>query len=52
LFDGYEAGFLPFEGPFSDQPAQIIEIFGVLKQLKHELEIKLRAKQASKKVNG
>jgi hypothetical protein len=37
LFDAYDRlGILPYSGSFSDQPAKIIEIFGVLEQLKFE----------------
>jgi hypothetical protein len=38
LFQNYERGVLPFPGSFSEQPAQIIEIFGVLQALKWERE--------------
>jgi hypothetical protein len=43
LFDGYERGCVPFPGSVSEQPAQIMEVFGVLKQLKQEVETKARA---------
>lgn len=49
LFENYERGCLPFPGSVSEQPAQIMEIFTVLKQLKHESESRLRA---SVKSNG
>ena len=42
LFDNYERGCLPFPGSVSEQPAQIMEIFSVLRQLRHESELKLR----------
>lgn len=38
LFENYEKGNLPFPGSVSDQPAQIIEIFGLLKALRQEQE--------------
>ena len=38
LFENYERGLLPFPGSVSDQPAQIMEIFGVFKALKVEHE--------------
>lgn len=44
LFENYERGCLPFSGSTSEQPAQIMEIFSVLRQLKQEIEIKLREK--------
>jgi hypothetical protein len=42
LYENYERGRLPFPGSVSEQPAQVMEIFSVLRQLKHEAEIKLR----------
>lgn len=42
LFENYERGCLPFVGSVHEQPAQIIEIFSVLKQLKYEAESKAR----------
>jgi hypothetical protein len=42
LFENYERGCLPFPGSVSEQPAQIMEVFAVLRQLKHEVEIKMR----------
>jgi hypothetical protein len=47
LFENYERGCLPFPGAASEQPAQIMEIFSVLRQLKHEAEIRLREKYTS-----
>lgn len=42
LFENYERGSLPFTGTVSEQPAQIMEIFNVLRQLKHEVESRAR----------
>lgn len=36
LLENYERGALPYPGPFSEQPAQVIEIFGLLQSLRHE----------------
>lgn len=36
LFDNYERGNLPFPGSVSEQPAQIMEIFGTLESLRLE----------------
>lgn len=47
LFENYERGVLPSEGGSSDQSAQIMELFSVLRQLKHEFEIKIRENQKS-----
>jgi hypothetical protein len=55
-FDAYDRlGILPHNGSFSDQPAKIIEIFGILEQLKlerqkqyqdeHEREMKKQKKR-------
>lgn len=41
LFDNYELGILPFPGSASEQPAQIMEIFSILRQLKHEVQTKV-----------
>lgn len=39
LFDKYERhGTLPFAGPLTAQPAQLLEAFDVLRSLKHEFE--------------
>lgn len=40
LFENYERGLLPFPGTVSEQPAQIMEIFGVFQALKTENQIK------------
>lgn len=40
LHEAYERGAGPFPGSTSEQPAQIIEVFSVLKQLKLEHQIK------------
>lgn len=54
----FEVGTLPFEGCLADQPAQIIEIFNVLEQLKFEaqkrahVEAEREAKRKQRKVNG
>ncbi len=47
LFENYERGVLPFPGSVSEQPAQIIEIFGVFQALKFEIEAAERKKLAS-----
>jgi hypothetical protein len=44
LFENYERGALPFPGSVSEQPAQIMEIFGVLQALRHEREAAERKK--------
>jgi hypothetical protein len=49
LFDNYERGNLPFPGSISEQPAQIMEMFSVLKQLKHEHEMKAHKQSQSKR---
>lgn len=36
LFENYEKGSLPFQGPVSDQPAKIIDIFNILYQVRQE----------------
>lgn len=41
-FDNYERGVMPYPGSFSEQPAQIIEIFGLIRALRREQEEKLR----------
>lgn len=51
LFEIYEKGSLPFPGSASEQPAQIMEIFFLLNQLKSESQIKL-SKEISKQSNG
>ncbi len=48
LFENYERGSLPFAGSVSEQPAQIMDIFSVLQQLKHEVKSK---SQETKKPN-
>ena len=42
LSENYERGLLPYPGAVSEQPAQIMEVLSVLRQLKHESELKLR----------
>lgn len=44
LFQNYEKGNLPFEGPVSDQPAQIMEIFSVFEHLRAEQQSKINQK--------
>lgn len=36
LFENYERGVMPFPGSTSEQPAQVMEIFGVLQSLRLE----------------
>ena len=43
LFRQSKVGNLPFRGSTSEQPAQIIEIFGVLEQLEFEANQKAQA---------
>lgn len=54
LHDGYEKGILPFPGSLTEQPAQIMEIFGLINALKFEQEQKVRKKmeQEAKKQNA
>jgi hypothetical protein len=40
LFENYERGLLPFEGSVSDQPAQVMELFSVIQNLRFEQEKK------------
>jgi hypothetical protein len=44
LFENYQKGILPFEGSVADQPAQIMEIFSVLAELRREQEEKQNEK--------
>jgi hypothetical protein len=44
LFENYERGVLPFPGSLSEQPAQILEIFSVLRALRNERELLERKK--------
>jgi hypothetical protein len=48
LFENYEKGCLPFPGSASEQPAQIMEIFNILRQLKHEVQVKAQHEQAKR----
>lgn len=36
LWNSFQNGVLPFEGSLVDQPAKIMEIFGVLDRIKHD----------------
>lgn len=48
-----QSGVLPFDGPLSKQPAQIMEIFDTLLQLNNEREEDARRKaEAERKKNG
>lgn len=47
LYLRYRDGILPYEGPLTDQPAKIIDMFNILEQLQHETEVKQR-KEAEK----
>jgi hypothetical protein len=38
LFENYEKGLLPFNGPVSDQPAKVIDIFNILYQVRQEYQ--------------
>lgn len=41
LLENYEKGLLPFPGTISDQPAQVIEMFSLIQNLKIEHQNKL-----------
>lgn len=45
LFENYERGQLPFEGSVADQPAQVMELFALLQNLRNERELSLIKKQ-------
>lgn len=46
LYDGFNRhGILPYNGSYSEQPAKIIDIFGILDQLRSEHELKIHEKQ-------
>lgn len=45
LFENYERGVLPFPGSVSEQPAQIMEIFGVFSALRFEAQEAERKRQ-------
>ena len=40
LFENYEKGLLPFEGPVADQPAQVMDLFGLIQNIKAEQQTK------------
>ncbi len=44
LLENYERGQLPFPGSVSEQPAQVIEILGLLQSLRFENDLKQRKK--------
>lgn len=48
LLENYERGCLPFPGSVSEQPSQIMELFSILSQLKHEAETRAREQQKQK----
>lgn len=45
LYKNYEKGILPFEGSILEQPAYIIEIFGLIETLKLDREEEERQRQ-------
>ena len=49
MFLAYEKGVLPFPGSLSEQPCKIIEIFGIIRQMRAE---KLEEKQKQDKKRG
>jgi hypothetical protein len=42
LFENYERGILPFPGSTSEQPAQIMEVFGLIQSLRNERQVSHR----------
>lgn len=52
LFENYERGLLPFPGSVSDQPAQIMEIFGTFQALRIERQENERKKLEKKDVGN
>lgn len=55
LFENYERGLLPYPGSVSEQPAQLMEIFGVLQSLRQErqqLEYKKMQKNVGQQHKG
>jgi hypothetical protein len=48
LFENYEKGNLPYEGTISEQPAQIIEIFQVIKSIRYEHQKAVEKEQLKK----
>lgn len=51
LFENYERGLLPFPGSVSEQPAQIMEIFGVFNALRLET-LEVERKRIEKNVGN
>jgi hypothetical protein len=51
LFDNYEKGNLPFEGCVTEQPAQIMEIFSLIKaiRIEHQIENEKAQKQSQQR---
>lgn len=49
MYELYEKGAMPFKGPPSDQPAQIIEAFNILRRLEVETQ-KERIKEQEKEI--
>lgn len=41
LFQNYEKGLLPFPGSVSEQPAQIMEVFNLLRNIRNDYQQKL-----------
>lgn len=47
LHENYERGLLPFEGPVSEQPAQVMDVLRTIQSLRFEQEQNFRKKLAS-----
>jgi hypothetical protein len=45
LYNHFKSGILPFDGPLSEQPARIIEIFNLFTQLENEAQERARKEQ-------
>lgn len=52
LFENYEKGILPFEGPLGDQPAQIIEVFKIMEHIKNKELLKYQEEALNKSKRG
>lgn len=49
IYQNYEKGILPFSGGLMDQPAQIVELLGLISNLHSEREFALQEKERNKK---
>lgn len=54
LFEQFQKGLLPFEGPFSDQPAKVVEAFNLIVSLREEQRAQKEEenKKLSRRKNG